>query len=97
MNWMSRLFSQDGTKPAKKLGLASFTFESRIGGVIGSERAKAALAEFDRTFPNRLIYDKTEVREAAETTHIVLVYLTSDAENISLWQKFSEIARRTGL
>ena len=47
MNWMSRLFSQDGTKPAKKLGLASFTFESQVGGVIGAERARAALKLFD--------------------------------------------------
>ena len=97
MRFFGRRFDQDGTRPAKKFGIAAYVFDSPMGGVIGSEKAKAALAEFDRAFPNRLIYDKCEVRETPGGLVIAIEYLTNDEDPHSLWQKFSEIARRRGL
>ena len=86
-----------GTRPAKKLGVAAYTFTSASTGPIGLERARAVLVEFDTAFPNRLIYDRTQVEQTPEATTISVEYLTNDQDPVSLWQKFSEIARKHGL
>ena len=85
------------TGSAKRFGVAAYTFESGSGGPVGLEKAKATLAEFDANFPNRLIYNRTEIRPTPAGIAIDVQYLTHDGDPHSLWQKFSEIARRKGL